>query len=254
MRCCVIFDCVILVLVLWCTIHDHIRIGFYLSLCVLCVCILCICRCFFAVINRCQRIFIRVLFCLFCSFYSHLFILVWLPVLIRLLIPYRCLTRPLPLSLFAAFVFLRVSLVSYRGGVNGGSGLLLFAIDCPIYILHTVYNTRTHTCARHSHFYVKHFSLRAMSSLLSIELNRWVDFKWIGRADSTFLYWFLFSLALSVPSIFRHLIPNVFCVSALWIHTKFYFSFCDFIKRKKLRFRYMFIVCARVSGFPDRRT
>lgn len=33
-----------------------------LSLSVYCVCMLCICQCFFAVINRCQRIFIRVLF------------------------------------------------------------------------------------------------------------------------------------------------------------------------------------------------
>lgn len=117
-------------------------------------------------------------------------------------------------SLSSTFVcFLRVLLVSYRGG--SGGGLLLFAIDCPIYTIHT------RALARHSHFYVKHF-LCSMSSLLSIELNRWVDFKWIGRADSSFLLkLFFFQTFLCV------------CVHFGYRYFNFSVSFCDFVEKKK---------------------
>lgn len=236
---CRIFDFVILVLVLYCTIHDHIRLWF-ISLCVVlrCVCALCICQCFFAVINRCQRI----LFVCFCSVSFVRFIRSFIRLAARSHSFANSLSFPLFRSCCVSFFHFRVffaciaCLLPWRRRRRRRA-----VVVC--HWLPNLYYTHSRALARHSHFYVKHF-LCSMSSLLSIELNRWVDFKWIGRADSSFFSNCFSSVCISPFSSKRFSVN----VCALWIQIFLFFFLC-FYEEKKLRFRYMIIVCvcARIS-------
>lgn len=178
---------------------------------------------FFAVINRCQRIFYSCVF--FVSFVhfirltaarSHSFansLSTYLT--LRLFLPFLRL-------FYSTFVFLRVSLcVSYRGG----GGLLLFAIDCPIYILYT--------------------HLRAILIFtLNIFFARWVlclALNWIVElilSESDVLILLFLLLFFCCISLYNK--PNVSFVCTLDIIFLFFFFFLWFYKN--LRFRYMIIV------------
>lgn len=211
----------------------------YLSLCCalcwVCVCALCICQCFFAVINRCQRI-LFVCFFLSLLFVSFVHSFVWLPVLIRLQIP--ALSRSLfpyaspvhRLCLPRSCVFCVYCLSLTVAAVAAGCCCLPLIAQS---ILYTLVRSRA-----------------ILIFTLNIFFARWVlclALNWIVElilSESDVLILLFYSNCFS---------SKRFCVFVCTLDTDisiFLFLFVILWRRKKkLRFRYMIIVCvsARIS-------
>lgn len=211
----------------------------YLSLCCalcwVCVCALCICQCFFAVINRCQRI-------LFVCFFPVSFVR-FIRSFIRLAARSHSFANSRSLSLSLSLCFARAPSLS--------STFVLFCVYC---LSLTVAAVAAGCCClpliAQSILYTLVRSRAILIFTLNIFFARWVlclALNWIVElilSESDVLILLFYSNCFS---------SKRFCVFVCTLDTDisiFLFLFVILWRRKKkLRFRYMIIVCvsARIS-------